>query len=117
MIDLSHAQRLIVEAEYVDPPAARFVSAYRAAQQIALAVIAAAPRRARGRSDAWELLASAAPELSEWAAYFGVYAPAAKAGVANERVAADLVRASGQFLADASRWLRKRERALAAEAV
>lgn len=117
MIDLSHAQRLIIEAEYADPPAARFGVAYRAAQQIALAVIAASPRRVRGRTDAWELLAVVAPELGEWAAYFGVYAPAAKAGVASERIAADMVRASDQFLADASRWLRRRERAVAAEAM
>lgn len=75
MIDLTHPQRLIVEAEFAEPPAARFVSAYQAAQQIAVAVVAAAPRRARGRTDVWLLLlAAAAPELAEWA-YFAAYAP------------------------------------------
>ena len=37
--------------------------------------------------------------------------------VDDARIAADMVRASDQFLADASRWLRRRERAVAAEAV
>ncbi len=117
MIDLTHPQRLIVEAEFAEPPAARFVSAYQAAQQIAVAVVAAAPRRARGRTDVWPLLAAAAPELAEWAAYFAAYAPAAQVGTVSERVAADMVRAAGQFLAEAARWLRRRERAVAAEAI
>ena len=78
-------------------------------------IAAAAPRRARGRTDVWPLLAAAAPELAEWAAYFAAYAPAAQVGTVSERVAADMVRAAGQFLAEAARWLRRREPSLAPE--
>ena len=38
-----------------------------------------------------------------------------KADTVNET--ADMVRAAGQFLAEAARWLRRRERAVAAEAI
>lgn len=115
MIDLTHPQRLIALAEFTEPPAARLVDAYQAAQQIAVAVVSAAPGRVRGRSDAWTLLAASAPELAEWAGYFAAFAPPTQAGAVNERAAADMVRAAGQFLTDAARWLRRRERIIAAE--
>ena len=123
MIDLSYARRLIVEAEVAEPYAEQLINAYQAAQQVALAVIAAAPRRPMGRTDPWTLLARSAPELSEWAGFFAALAPRValvQAGVGraiSERGASDVVRDAQMFLADAARWLRRREGELAAEAV
>lgn len=117
MIDLTYSRRLILEAELAEPPAARFVGAYQSAQQAALAVIAAAPGRARGRSDVWRLLTSAAPELAEWAGFFSAVAPtvaAVQAGaLVSERGAADLIRDAQGFMGDAVGWLRRREEILA----
>ncbi len=122
MIDLSHARRLVVEADIADLPIERFSGAYRCAEQVALAVVTASPRRGRGRADVWTLLVAAAPELGEWGGYFAAIAPRALAaeagvrGVVGEREAADLVRDAQQFLLESARWLRLRERDVAGEA-
>jgi len=117
MIDLGNAQRLIALADLAPTHAQRFAGSYHGAEQIAAAVVAAAPGRIRGRSGVWPLLAAAAPELAEWAGFFSSQAPlaaAARDGAAvNERAAADLVRDAQRFLGDAARWLRRRERVVA----
>ena len=116
MIDLSYAHGLVAHAELADPPADRYLTAYRGVEQVALAVISASPRAHRSRQDVWSLLARVAPEFGEWAGFFaavGSRVRAVEAGaraVVSERDAADLVRDAQQFLAEASRWLRRRER-------
>ena len=117
MIDLGNAQRLIVQADLAPSCPERFAAAYHGAQQVAAAVVAAAPGRTRGRSGVWPLLAVAAPELAEWAGFFSALAPVAAAAdggaAVSERAAADLVRDAQSFLGDAARWLRRRERVVA----
>ena len=120
MIDLSHAHRLLIEADYAPAPAPQYLSAYRGVEQIALAVISAAPRTPRSRQDVWAMLAQAAPEFGEWAGFFAAVATrirAVEAGATatvSERDAADLVRDAQLFLTQVSLWLRRRERAVEA---
>lgn len=94
-------------------PADRYVRAHREAEQVALKVISASPRRFRGRHDVWELLGLAAPELGEWAAFFGYLAmrvevaAAGEHAIISEREADDLVRDLERFTVDAARRVRR----------
>lgn len=82
----------------------RFVLAHLAALRAAAAVVSArtAPARRRPMS-VWVLLEKAAPELAEWAAFFGASAPR-RAGVETgresvaSREADELLRDAGVFL-------------------
>ena len=117
MMDLTfgRAHALVVEAEELNRPADRYLAAYRAAEQVALAAVAAVPgSRARTRQTVWAMLDRIAPELAEWSAFFTAVAPrvlAVQAGATtqiSERDAADLVRDAQQFLGVVSGWLRRR---------
>lgn len=90
----------------------RFAMAHLAALRAAAAVLAARANpagerrrsRSRGPRNVWELLPSVAPELGEWATYFGANADkraAAEAGlrgVVTQREADDLLRSADTFL-------------------
>ncbi len=95
-------------------PAERYVAAHRAALRVAAWVLASRQARLRGRRPGvWEVVAAIAPELAEWAAYFGALelkrqAVAAGAfALVSTREADDLVRDARAF-ADAARWYRGR---------
>lgn len=113
MIDLTHASRLAAAIEVVEPAADRYVSAFRLAEQVALAVIAATPGRTHGRHDVWDLLARRCPELGEWAAFFGYLWPrvevvaAGERAIVGDREADDLVRDLERFTAQAARRVRR----------
>lgn len=103
-----------MHAVHRDPlPADRYVHAHREAEQVALKVIAASPRRIRGRHDVWELLALVAPELGEWASFFGYLSPrvevaaAGEHAIISEREADDLARDLEGFATDAARRVRR----------
>ena len=97
-------------------PAERYVAAHRAAERVALTVIASIPARIRGRHDVWELLALLAPELGEWTAFWSYLAPrvevaaAGEHAIIGEREANDLVRDLRGFSRDAARSIRRRGR-------
>jgi hypothetical protein len=91
----------------------RFAAAHLGALRAGAAVLAAraqppGPRRTRPRSrgprNVWEVLPQVAPELSEWAAFFGAKAgkrAAAQAsirGAVTDREADDLLRSADTFL-------------------
>lgn len=94
-------------------PADRYVRAHRDAEQVALKVISASPRRFRGRHDVWELLGLVAPELGEWASFFGYLSmrvevvAAGEHAIISEREADDLVRDLERFVVDAARRVRR----------
>lgn len=98
----------------IDHPADRYVAAHRAAEQLALVVISALPGRVRGRHDVWDLLASRAPHLAEWAAFFGYLSTrvqvvaAGERAIVGEREADDLVRDLERFVTDVARRMRFR---------
>jgi SAV_6107-like HEPN len=104
---LSQAEQGLAGAS-VDPDAAqRFAQAYLAALRAAAALLAMRGRPHRGRSrpmSVWTLLASVAPEMREWAAFFASCSAtraSVQAGITRAvtaRSADDLVRQSGQFL-------------------
>jgi hypothetical protein len=84
----------------------RYAVAHLAALRAAAAVLAtrARPTGRRGPRSAWDLLAQAAPELAEWAAFFAAGAgkrAAAEAGLdaVTPREADDLLRDVETFLA------------------
>ncbi|MGH3760699.1 SAV_6107 family HEPN domain-containing protein [Actinophytocola sp.] len=104
---LSQAERGLADAEVDTEPAQRFAQAYLAALRAAAALLAmrGRPHRARSRPmSVWTLLASVAPELREWAAFFASCSStraSVQAGITRAvtaRSADDLVRQSGQFL-------------------
>ncbi len=103
---LKQAQQGLLDAEYAANPVDRYVQAYLAALRAAAAVLAARdrPRRRAQPTNAWVLLASAAPELAEWSRFFATSSAvrtAAEAGVRHlvtTREADDLVRQAGAFL-------------------
>lgn len=112
---LSQAERGLIEAE-VEPVAAhRFAMAYLAALRggAALLALRGRPHRARSRPmSVWTLLASVAPEMREWAAFFASCS-ATRASVlagitraVTDRSADDLVRQTGQFLELVGRAIR-----------
>ncbi|HKR51059.1 MAG TPA: SAV_6107 family HEPN domain-containing protein [Pseudonocardiaceae bacterium] len=100
------ARQALLDAEYVADPVDRYAEAHRAALRAAAAVLAAFARpRSRSRpTSVWVLLATVAPELAEWSAFFAATAAtrsAAEAGVrrlVTSRDADDLVRQAGEFL-------------------
>jgi len=112
---LSQAERGLAEAE-VDPDAAqRFAQAYLSALRAGAALLAmrGRPHRARARPmSVWTLLASVAPEMREWAAFFASCSAtraSVQAGITRAvtpRSADDLVRQSGQFLELVARAIR-----------
>jgi SAV_6107-like HEPN len=101
------ARRALLDAEYAARPVDRYAQAHLAALRAAAAVLAARarPRRRSRPTSAWVLLATVAPELAEWSAYFAATSAtrsAAEAGVrrlVTVRDADDLVRQAGEFLA------------------
>jgi hypothetical protein len=109
---LTRATRIWCDAALEQDPAERFRLAHTAALRGAAAVLAAKPPttgRFQGRpTSAWLLLAKAAPELSEWSAYFSdtaVRRAAIEAGLVADIALSDadeLVSAARLFLAAAS---------------
>jgi uncharacterized protein (UPF0332 family) len=104
---LSQAERGLAHASLDPEPAQRFAQAYLAALRAAAALLAVRgrPHRAHSRPmSVWTLLASVAPELREWAAFFASWSStraSVQAGITRAvtpRSADDLVRQSGQFL-------------------
>ena len=103
---LAAAHRGLTEAAIEPRASQRYALAHLAALRAAAAVLAtrAAPGGRRGPRSAWELLSRAAPELSEWAAFFAAGAgkrAAAEAGIdaVTTREADDLLRDADTFLA------------------
>lgn len=104
---LAAARRGLAEAMLERRPADRYAAAHLAALRAAAAVLAARTRPAKSRKgprSAWELLATAAPEMAEWAAFFAAGAgkrAGAEAGlsVVTSREADDLLRDAETFLA------------------
>jgi hypothetical protein len=109
---VEQARRGLREAAQTSAAADRYAAAHLAALRAAAAVLAARavqatdPRvRRRRPTSAWVLLASVAPELGEWAAFFAAGASkraAAEAGImhaVSPREADDLVRDVETFLA------------------
>jgi hypothetical protein len=108
---LTLARRGLVEAAGTERPGERYATAHLAALRAAAAVLACRARpesgvRRRSRpTSAWVLLATVAPELQEWAAFFAAGArkrAAAEAGLpaaVTPREADDLVRDAETFLA------------------
>ncbi|MFI7215424.1 SAV_6107 family HEPN domain-containing protein [Micromonospora maritima] len=98
----------LAEAARTRPDGLRYAAAHLAALRAAAAVLAArarpAPTRRNRITSVWVLLATVAPELDEWAAYFAAGASkraAAEAGiprVVTAREADDLLRSAEQFV-------------------
>ena len=97
----------LAEAHREEDPLLRYPAAYLAALRAGAAVLAvrARPRSRRGATrSVWDLLATVAPELAEWAAYFASCSgtrAAAEAGIARlvgRREADDLLRQAEQFV-------------------
>jgi hypothetical protein len=104
---LAQAEQGLAEATLDPEPAQRFALAYLAALRGGAAVLAlrGRPHRARSRPmSVWTLLASVAPELREWAAFFASCSAtraSVQAGITRAvtpRSADDLVRQVDQFL-------------------
>jgi hypothetical protein len=107
---LSLARRGLVEAMTAERPGERYATAHLAALRAAAAVLSCRARPATGPArrsrptSAWVLLATVAPELREWAAFFAAGAgkrAAAEAGLptaVTPREADDLVRDADTFL-------------------
>jgi hypothetical protein len=103
---LAAAHRGLTEAAVESRASRRYAVAHLAALRAAAAVLATRtkPGGRRGPRSAWELLAQAAPELSEWATFFAAGAgkrAAAEAGLdaVTAREADDLLRDVDTFLA------------------
>jgi len=100
------ARQGLLDAEYAAHPVDRYAQAHLAALRAAAAVLAvrARPRHRAQPTSAWALLATVAPELAEWSAFFAASSAtraAAEAGVhrlVTARDADDLVRQAGEFL-------------------
>ena len=104
---LAAARRGLSEAMIKSRAGERYAAAHLAALRGAAAVLAARTHPTSGRRgprSAWELLSQAAPEMTEWAAFFSAGAgkrAAAEAGidVVTSREADDLLRDAETFLA------------------
>ena len=103
---LAAAQRGLTEAVLESRSSRRYAVAHLAALRAAAAVLAtrARPTGRRGPRSAWDLLAQAAPELAEWAAFFAAgagkaSAPEAGLDAVTSREADDLLRDVETFLA------------------
>jgi len=104
---LSQAERGLADALVDLDAAQRFAQAYLAALRAGAALLAlrGRPHRAQARPmSVWTLLASVAPEMREWAAFFASCSAtraSVQAGITRavtDRSADDLVRQSGQFV-------------------
>lgn len=104
---LSQAERGLAAAEVDRDAAQRFARSYLAALRAAAALLAlrGRPHRANSRPmSVWTLLASVAPEMREWAAFFASCSAtraSVQAGITRavtDRSADDLVRQTGQFV-------------------
>lgn len=103
---IADSGRALGRAIRATDPADRYVAAHLAALRAAAAILAVRPRstRPQRQASAWTLLAKAAPDLSEWAAFFAAGAGkrrAAEAGIlraVTAREADDLVRQAAAFL-------------------
>jgi hypothetical protein len=88
---LDRADRALAEARGADSPARQYCCAHVAALRTAAAVLAVRTRAARrGQRNAWELLASVAPELGEWAGFFAAGAAKRAAAECGARTAVTL---------------------------
>jgi HEPN superfamily protein len=104
---LEQARQGLLDAEYAAHPVDRYAQAHLAALRAVAAVLAARarPRNRAQPTSAWALLATVAPELAEWSAFFAASSAtrsAAEAGahrLVTARDADDLVRQAGEFLA------------------
>ena len=106
---LALARRGLAEAAETRADGLRYATAHLAALRAAASVLAARATAAPGRrnrlTSVWALLVIAAPEMSEWAAFFAAGAAkraAAEAGVpraVSGREADDLMRSAEQFVA------------------
>ncbi|MER7753372.1 SAV_6107 family HEPN domain-containing protein [Kitasatospora sp. NPDC097643] len=107
---LADAHRTLDRARALEDPLERYATAHLAALRTVAAVLAVrgrpekSPRRRKAIRSAWEVLPEVAPELAEWAVYYGAGArrrAAAEAGIrgaASAREADDLIRNSALFL-------------------
>jgi hypothetical protein len=103
----------LTDAAAAQVPRERYALAHLAALRAAAAVLAARARPAQTRRrpvSAWQVLATVAPELQEWAEFFAVGATkraAAESGrpVASRREADDLMRDAARFLETAETYL------------
>ena len=111
--DLQRARSALLEAELTPRAADRYLAGHHAALRIAALILAGrsdptgrgqrAGQRARPRNT-WALVATVAPELAEWAAYFAATEgkrDAVRAGattIVTAREADDLVRDAHQLL-------------------
>jgi len=101
-----HAELCLDQAAAAERAADRYVAAHLGALRAAAAVLAAElpARPSRGPRNVWELLARAAPDLREWAAFFAVTArtrAAIEAGLpraVTDREADDVLRDAETFL-------------------
>ncbi|AQP44072.1 hypothetical protein RPIT_03945 [Tessaracoccus flavus] len=76
MIDLilTRARVLAYEADLIDSPAERYLTAYRAAEQVALSVVSGLPGPS-SRQTVWPLLARVAPSSQSGRVSFSRSAP------------------------------------------
>lgn len=112
---LTEAEQGLLDAQHETDPGRRFAKAYLCALRAAAAMLAMRGRPHRGRSrptSVWTLLASVAPELREWAAFFAAGSAtraSVQAGITravSPRAADDLVRQTGQFIGLVRRAIR-----------
>jgi len=112
---IEQARSGLAAAAAAEEAAERYAGAHLAALRGAAAVVAVRARPDRGRTrplSVWALLASVAPELREWAAFFAAGSrtrAAVQAGVTrlvSARDADDLVRQAGEFIDLAERLVR-----------
>ncbi|MFI6110461.1 SAV_6107 family HEPN domain-containing protein [Kitasatospora sp. NPDC051164] len=114
---LADAHRTLARARALEDPLERYATAHLAALRTVAAVLAVRgrpeknPRRRKAIRSAWEVLPEVAPELAEWALYYGAGArrrAAAEAGIrgaASARDADDLIRNTALFLRLVARLL------------
>jgi hypothetical protein len=119
-LDLRRARSAVAAAELADRPSDRYLAAHLAALQVAAVVLAwrADPAASRSRPrNAWRMLADAAPEFAECAAFFAATEAkreAVRGGattIVTAREADDLVRDVQCFLALVERSARSVHRA------
>ncbi|RLK61516.1 MULTISPECIES: SAV_6107 family HEPN domain-containing protein [Actinokineospora] len=105
---LGQAERGFAAVSERATPAHLFTESYLCALRAAAALLAARGRPHRGRAkptSVWTLMASVAPEMREWAAYFASCSAtraAVQAGITSRvgpRAAEDLHRQTAEFLA------------------
>lgn len=93
----------LAAAEDAERPAERFVAAHSVALQVAATVLARRRTRLNGRRSVWLVLPRVAPELGEWAGFFGALqlkrqaVEAGAIGIVTSREADDLVRDARAF--------------------